>query len=293
MGSVWDFVPKDEIHELSIGWEFHGLDTLKGIEAIFPDLEIGTDVNLPHRISTPNSNIWYSGEFELGNGVLAVRADDGQQVWVEGNPIFPDQDHVYQIPKTKGKITIRVINNAVAGGLSKVSWIPISVWEKATLSYQQEVNRKILDAKSILWQKVDGDINKQNHPIWFTDPVIFPFDKEQYLIRWSGEKGHESWLFYGKDSANLHLSTLAIEEDGVYSAFLPKEKIQHFRFEMSETKSPIYTSNSVESKTHISFALWADSQGGWAEFESILLQIGEKNPDFTIGIGDLVGNGRL
>jgi predicted phosphodiesterase len=229
----------------------------------------------------------------LENGVLIVRGDDGQQVWAEGNQIFPDNDFVYQIPKTKGKITIRVINNAVAGGLSKVSWIPISVWEKATLNYQQEINQKTLAAKSLLWLKEDAGINQQNHPIWYTDPVIFPYDKDQYLIRWTGEKEHESWLFYGKTPANLHLSTLAIEDDGVYSALLPKEKIQYYRFEMSETQSPIYNSNSIESKTETNFALWADSQGGWSTFEKILEQVKGANPDFTIGIGDLVGNGRL
>ncbi|MCS4434363.1 metallophosphoesterase family protein [Aquiflexum gelatinilyticum] len=295
MGSVWDFVPKEEIHELSIGWEFHGWDTLKGIGAEIPNLKSGLKINLPHRIQTPNSNIWYSGDFELENGVLIVGADDGQQVWVDDNPILPDKNHVYQIPKTNGKITIRVINNAVAGGLGTVKWIPIATWEKATINFDSEWFGKVREDKHMLWQKeVDFDeMTSKRYPIWFSDPVILPYDKDQILLRWTGEKGHESWIFYGKDSANLHLSTLAIEDDGVYSAFLPNEKIQHYRFEMSETKSPIYTSNSVESKIQTSFALWADSQGGWKSFEKILEQIKEANPDFTVGIGDLVGNGRL
>lgn len=293
MDSVLDFVPKEEILDLSKGWKFHSWDTLEGKDPIFPNLENGIPIELPHRIDFANSNIWYSGDFDLENGVLMVRGDDGQQVWAEENQILPDEFHGYQIPKTKGKITIRVINNAVAGGLSKVSWIPISVWEKARLEYEEETKRKTLESKSLLWKSEDVELMSQNHPIWYTDPVIFPYDEEQSLIRWTGEKGHESWLFYGKDSADLHLSTLAIEDDGVFTAFLPKEKIQFYRFEMSETQSPIYTSNSVESKTQTSFALWADSQGGWSTFEKILEQVKGANPDFTIGIGDLVGNGRL
>ncbi|MCH6235503.1 metallophosphoesterase family protein [Cognataquiflexum rubidum] len=293
MGSIWDFVPKEEIHELSFGWEYHGWDTLSGKEAVFPDLEIGAEVNLPHRIPTPNSNIWYSGEFELENGILAVKADDGQQVWVEGNPIFPDQDHVYQIPKTKGKITIRAINNAVAGGLTQVNWIPIGVWKKAKMDFAEEMQRKLFEAKSQL-KEVDFASDKfQEFPIWYSDPVILPFDKDDYLIRWTGEKGHESWLYFGPDSTDMHFSTLATETEGTYSAFLPKKKAQFFRFELSKTQSPVFAAPTKESKSQINFALWADSQGGWAEFESILQQVRGKNPDFTIGIGDLVGNGRL
>ena len=294
VASVWDWVPKEEIIELTQGWEFHNWDTLKGKEPISPDLENGTLINLPHRIKIPNSNIWYSGDFELENGVLAVQGDDGQQVWIEGIPILPDQDHVYQIPKTKGKITIRVINNAVAGGLTKVSWIPIEIWENAKMESQEKIQQKIIEAKSNLWQGEKGvDGNFTDYPIWFSDPVILPHDDDHYLMRWTGEKGHESWLFYGKDSIDLHFSTLATEKEGTYSAYLPKKKVQYYRFEMSATQSPVYSCNLKESEAKTSFALWADSQGGWEKFENILHQINLANPDFTIGVGDLVGNGRL
>lgn len=295
IGSVRDFVPKDEIHELSTNWEFHGWDTLKGIGAEIPNLKSGVKVNLPHRIQTPNSNIWYSGYFELENGVLIVDADDGQQVWVDNNPIFPDNNHVYQIPKTKGNITIRVINNAVAGGLGNVKWIPIEAWEKATINFDSEWLVKFSETKHMLWQK-EGEFDvmiSKSHPIWFSDPAILPYDKDQIQLRWTGEKGHESWLFYGNDSSDLVYSTLAVENDGNYSAIVPKKEIRYYRFEMSETKSPIYASNFEESKWKTGFALWADSQGGWAQFGKILNQISESKPDFTIGIGDLVGNGRL
>lgn len=294
VASVWDRVPKEEIIELTQGWEFHNWDTLKGKEPIFTDLENGTLVNLPHRIKIPNSNIWYSGDFELENGVLAVQGDDGQQIWIEGIPILPDQDHAYQIPKTKGKITIRVINNAVAGGLTKVNWIPIEIWENAKMESQEKIQQKIIEAKSNLWQGEEGvDDNFTDYPIWFSDPVILPHDDDHYLIRWTGEKGHESWLFYGKDSVDLHFSTLATEKEGTYSAYLPKMKVQYYRFEMSATQSPVYSINLKESEAKTSFALWADSQGGWEKFENILHQINLANPDFTIGVGDLVGNGRL
>jgi hypothetical protein len=293
--SVWDFVPKDEIHELSIGWEFHGYDTLKGIEAVFPDLQIGTKVNLPHRIQNPNSNIWYSGEFELENGVLIIGADDGEQVWVDDIPILPEKYYVYQIPKTNGKITIRVINNAVAGGLGNVKWIPIEVWEKATSALESFLEQNIKEAKSKLWQNKKTDKNqiKDHYPIWYSDPVILPYDNDKIILKWTGEKGHESWLFYGNDSSDLVYSTLAVENDGVYSALIPKRKNLYYRFEMSETTSSIYAANAEESKWKTGFVLWADSQGGWADFEQILNQISDSKPDFTIGIGDLVGNGRL
>lgn len=161
------------------------------------------------------------------------------------------------------------------------------------MDFEEEMQRKLFEAKSQL-KEVDYPSDKfQKFPIWYSDPVILPCDKVDYLIRWNGEKGHESWLYFGPDSTNLHFSTLATETEGSYSAFLPKKKAQFFRFEMSKTQSPVFAAPTKESKYQTNFALWADSQGGWAEFERILQQVREKNPDFTIGIGDLVGNGRL
>jgi hypothetical protein len=78
--SVFRILPAEDKLMLEEGWELHGWDTIPGKTALFPNNYVSEKINLPHRISRPNSNIWYSNNLELSEGYLWINADDGAQL---------------------------------------------------------------------------------------------------------------------------------------------------------------------------------------------------------------------
>ena len=281
--------------DLAEGWQFHGWDTLPGKEQEFPDFLAGNPVELPHRITQPNSNIWYSGMFDLAEGYLKINGDDGAQLWHDGQRIFQNEDQLYPIEKNSEenlKLNIRVINNAVSGGLREVSWVSRESWDKANhkkkLAYDSAVN----EAKKALWLDNDYPTDWKDYPIWLTDPVLLHYpDKDSLTIRWLGEKNAISQVHYGHEPGLIIQSVKALEKDGIYTAVVPRHNCSYYYFEMDKTQSPLFSIKKPNSQKEISFAVWADSQGGWETFRRIIDQIKINKPDFTIGVGDLVGNG--
>lgn len=91
-----------------------------------PDFQDVEKVDLPHRLTLPNSVFWYYKKLETkSNAVLKLNADDGAQVWVNHQKIKPNKDGNFPFQSTSDsvEIIIRVLNNAVAGGLRSVALI--------------------------------------------------------------------------------------------------------------------------------------------------------------------------
>jgi len=71
----------------------------------------------------PNSVFWYYKKIKTkSNGIIKLNADDGAQVWVNHQRIKPNEDgnFPFQTTSDSADIIIRVLNNAVAGGLRSV-----------------------------------------------------------------------------------------------------------------------------------------------------------------------------
>lgn len=292
--SILEMIPKEEIGLLNNDWSFLGRDTLPGRKPIFPDFESAEEVSLPHRIPYPNSNIWYSKELDVEEGYLWINGDDGVQLFVNGDQVFHDSEMFYpieQLDKNEDQIQIRIINNAASGGLRQVYWISEKSWNEQQSRKQEALSSALMKAKEQLWKGEETPSNWNDYPIWYNDPVTLPIGKESVMIRWTGEKNNKAKLHYGHDPNMIVYSKEVEEKNGIYTVFVPNKKCQYFYFEMGKTISSLFQVRLSQDAKKISFSVWADSQGGWETFSKVLVQMKHKEPQFTIGIGDLVGNG--
>lgn len=281
--------------DLVEGWQFHGWDTVPGKEKEFPDFQQGESIGIPHRIAQPNSNIWYTGRFVLAEGFVGIIADDGAQLWADGQRIYQNEDQVYLVGERIEKeieLQIRVINNAVSGGLKEVGWTSRKSWDKLQERKKSAFDSAVSEAKKSLWLSADSPTDWEDYPIYFTNPVILPNPgKDSFILRWVGEKNSSARVHFGIEPNWILQSVDALEEDGIYTAVVPRNKCRFYFFEMNKTKSPLFSLYQPSPKKEVSFAVWADSQGGWGNFGRIIGQMKTHKPDFSIGIGDLVGNG--
>ncbi|WP_373495110.1 metallophosphoesterase [Aquiflexum sp.] len=278
---------------LEDGWEFYGWDTMPGKTASFPDISLGEKIQLPHKISHPNSNVWYLNRLNQSDGYLWINADDGAQLWINGERVLQNSELFFPIPKTETlmEIHVRVINNAASGGLRQVFWVNKEIWEKSVKEREDNFSLTIKIAKENLWMEGNFPKNWKEYPIWYSSPVLIPISKDSLMLRWTGEKNAKAKLHFGHDPNMVVNTKEVMEENGIYSAIVSSKKCHYFHFEMNKTVSPLFKATLAPSTKSISFAVWADSQGGWETFSEIAKQMKNKNPQFTVGIGDLVGNG--
>lgn len=101
----------------------HGAEDETLFAFSIPDFNAADKVNLPHRLTLPNSAFWYYKKIKTKiNPILKINADDGAQVWVNHQRIKQNKDGSFPFKTSSGsaEIIIRVLNNAVAGGLRNV-----------------------------------------------------------------------------------------------------------------------------------------------------------------------------
>jgi 3',5'-cyclic AMP phosphodiesterase CpdA len=84
-------------------------------------------VTLPHRVMAPNTSLWYWRPMTIPAGsALLVEADDGAQVFIDG----VRADHYrrwFVVPEAAAltrQVAVRVMNNAMQGGLRAVRVVP-------------------------------------------------------------------------------------------------------------------------------------------------------------------------
>jgi hypothetical protein len=193
--------------------------------------------------------------------------------------------------ETSHKIQIRVINNAASGGLRQVFFVKREIWEKLLQDKENNFESAIQKAKEKLWLDNEYPENWNDYPIWYSSPVLIPISKDSLMLRWTGEKNVKAKLHFGHEPQMVVSTKEVTEDNGVYSAIVSAKKCHYFHFEMNKTVSPLFKATLPPNTKPVSFAVWADSQGGWETFSEIAEQMNRKNPQFTVGIGDLVGNG--
>lgn len=92
---------------------------------------IDSIVQLPHRVDRPNTALWYTRRLLLRAPIyLYVQADDGAQLWQDDQRLIPDENSMVllQGKADTSTLCIRVLNNAVKGGLSNVNFKELSNW---------------------------------------------------------------------------------------------------------------------------------------------------------------------
>jgi len=112
---------KKDVSKISSEWTYvHDEKNETLHHFILPDFTNGQKVDLPHRLVLPNSVFWYHKKIKVeSDAILKINADDGAQVWVNRQRTFPNSEGNYLVRGSQDNIDIiiRVLNNAVAGGL--------------------------------------------------------------------------------------------------------------------------------------------------------------------------------
>jgi len=196
--------PKEDTLVLDTGWQYLGADSIPGMEQPIPEFTSkGEAVSLPHKLILPNHSLWYSWKGSLNAGVLFLDGDDGAQLWVDGERVLRSAEgEFYSIEEeVEVQLLVRVINNAVSGGLKKAFWMAESSYlnwmtDRKELLDSLLLNRKIellLDsefkAQLLKIDQKDREKELADYPIMMTDPIIILDSNGEPFLRWQSEKG--------------------------------------------------------------------------------------------------------
>jgi hypothetical protein len=110
------------------GWSHAAGALHENLQARAADMPATTTlVSLPHRVLEPNRALWYARTLDVPRGsALIVNADDGAQVFVDGARLF-SKGRMFAVPdapQSRRLVVIRVLNNAMQGGLRSVHAVP-------------------------------------------------------------------------------------------------------------------------------------------------------------------------
>ena len=119
-----------------------------------------------------------------------------------------------------------------------------------------------------------------------TDPIIILDSNGEPFLRWQSEKGGGSVI--SRETGEKYSVS---SKDGIFT--LPIEFGEVYKIWIQQGKSLFgpFHFNQAEPADQIRLAIWGDSQGGWRTFKRISHEIANQNPDFSLGLGDLVNNG--
>jgi hypothetical protein len=113
---------------LLAGWHYAVGDASERVHADAMRMPSATQaVSLPHRVDEPNRALWYRRALTVPRGMaLLVDADDGAQVFADGARL-PHYRQWFFLPESSvstHEIVVRVLNNAMQGGLRSVTLVP-------------------------------------------------------------------------------------------------------------------------------------------------------------------------
>jgi predicted phosphodiesterase len=288
-----------ETVSLDSGWIFLGKDSIPGIAPQFPGLDGGEEIKLPHRLTVANHNFWYKTKVILDSGVLLIDADDGAQLWVNRTRIpRSERGEFFEISDSGEKeLIIRAVNNAMAGGLRKVTWIrqeefmngekrklairdSILLGRKARVVKDQNLSSKLADLS-----QEEKKMMLEEYPILLTEPVLLLGTDGSFFLRCVSEKSGTGRLsFPGGIEKEVR------SEDGVFT-FEPEDNGLEFSLHQEKSNFGNFAFTIPKLEDGLKLAIWGDSQGGWKTFAQIAKQIQLYQPDLSIGAGDLVNNG--
>ncbi len=134
--AVWEEIPVPVLRggtPVRGGWRY---GPARNVQPLAVTLEsqppLDSIVQLPHRILKPDWALWYAREIDTrGYAWIFVNADDGAQVFQDGVLLTPRRGEFYKLDPSgsTSTLTIRVLNNAMSGGLRDVALYPAAAFE--------------------------------------------------------------------------------------------------------------------------------------------------------------------
>lgn len=274
----------DEVKNLpdtvfNTGWKFiAGLAT----ERLIPDYLPKPDslIELPHRVLLPNTALWYEQKLTISeDGILIVQSDDGAQLWINDKPANRIQGNVFEVPAAAhASILVRVLNNAMSGGLKQVSYFTRAHFENI-----EQANANRLAEKRKLERVV---LNLESSTPLLIGPWLTRTDSV-YTIRVLAD-AEPVKLQWGVTATDLKNSE---QKSGEWLSFQIKAPEGNWFYKICSGSycTPVYSVKNEQPE--FSFTVWGDSQSGWYNFQKLIHHMQLGYDAFTIGAGDLVGDG--
>jgi hypothetical protein len=291
-------------------WTFMEGSIHESLIAEFKVVE-GPVISLPHKVTLPNHALWYSKRVSISSpGILVIHADDGAQLFIEGRKVNRLYGQYFPVA-TAGDvtITIRVLNNAMSGGLTRVGFnsaVRFQQYENQLAEYQR---LKRLAERAVLCNHPSPAMLESVQRVLMNPTTELLLKAEAawkqypYLtgpwMRWDGDSLEVELLTDNSLPVHLsvgdkpgQLSEVAVRQGPIVTFRLPQTEGNrlHYQLISGKTSSPVYSIRKPESES-FSFNVWADSQSGWSVFNTNIGNILKEDDAFGIGIGDLVGNG--
>lgn len=244
-------------------------------------------VRLPHRINYPNRSMWYKTRILLDTTqLLVVDADDGAQVFFQGEQVPQALPNAFILPATGDSVDliIRVLNNALKGGLRKAELFP----REEGLAYFE---RKDYAAPGAAYPI----LNDLAQPVLLAEPYVQQPTPEKYLLKVVSTSSNSASLVFGlhKETLDKHISK--VFPIGRVFTFTLKDLLPastyYYQFRQGNFQSEIYRLQTAAPSERFSFTAWGDSQGGWPVFRQLTESMQATGAKFSIGLGDLVADG--
>lgn len=281
--------------------------------------EAADTVSLRHRVLHPNTPLWYRRDMAVDDTlVMAVAADDGAQVFVDGvrRLQFAPNRFVLAPSPEPVNVRIRVLNNAMHGGLNRVTLYP----KKAFDRYREDVRRRerldTLVTKLRRWRRppplaveavadaVRTDTDQAveaaratlaHWPMIVAGPYLQQPGPCAMTVVWETDAPSDTaYVAWGEASGAMDRRTEAMRRHGVYAARLDDldpNTVYRYRVHTGASVSSTYRFSTDREEGPFAFAVWGDSQGGWPVFAQNVQVMRDLPIDFSIGIGDFVSDG--
>lgn len=291
--SSFEIVATPEGSRLNEGWEVNSYDTTGGVNTDLKSFQVWEQTTLPHRILKPNSAIWYRKSVSHDDGVLQVSADDGAQVWLGDSRCASIGGEYFEVTESEDSLylVIRVLNNAMEGGLRGVKFIPDIEWENHLRSKDSLTDLQLQRRKRALFI-ADSITELEAYPIFITDPVWQKSPSGQLMVRWVSERQGSASIHWGYDSSALEQKVLVESGNKVFqTAFPDPESNFYYQIRQEKTISNLYHHKLAMDDSTTTFTVWGDSQGGWLVFQQLVKLMNGHQPSFSVGAGDLVAYG--
>ena len=282
--------------------------------------EAGFEIKLRHRILAPNSPLWYHKKIKIDEPlVLKFGADDGAQVFInqQQKEFYKDKAYRVLIPATTDSvdIIIRVLNNAMLGGLNYVGVTSQKEFDQFLAAQAKRNQLEHLITKLRLMQKppasaintvkaalennskaaVDTAYRElKDYPHFTAGPYLQNMQHDAITILWETDVPSKATVRYGTNSNNLN-KTKTINSNNLLNEVtmsdLQQGQTYYYQIDLNKSKSAIYSFQTASDKTKFQFAIWGDSQNGWLQFKQNIHAMLDYPIDFSVGVGDLVNNG--
>jgi hypothetical protein len=306
-------------------WEYAPGDSTLGLTVPSTAMpEKRKSITIRHRVLTPRTPMWYVRNVPVDTPlVMRVAADDGAQVYVDGERLYQVRPETYRLAPAPGprEVRIRVLNNAVFGGLNSVRFYRASDYEAYRSALRLRGRLDTLVSKLAHWREPEPEVVRAvqsavKNPTpatissaedafcswpWITaGPILQEPGPRRMTVLWETDCSATAYVRWGRSPDSLRHRVPAIKTAGAYEAslaHLPPDTTIHYRVYTRQSRSARHAFKTQAEPSpgghpgDFRFTAWGDSQNGWGVFRQVVHAMRSEPQVFSIGIGDYVSDG--